>query len=322
MRNTRFKFLFILCLVLTIGLTSAFAAGNDKKKKRKKIPKNTGALSVKTLSGARTVKVDGQVVGQSGVTEAAEFYLTPGTHLVEIEGPGGQVYRKEVNIVKNRRLCICINFVEKTTETPCPYDMRVRGPSKVIEGDRVEFVATNVAQVTPIAATALNYIWTVTPDTARIVSGLGTNSITVDTTGLGNQTISVNLAVGDGVNDATCRQRIAVSTEVGKIEVEKPRLFDEFPTMSNDDDKARLDNLAIELQNDPNKQGYIIMYQGQDKKSKVRNANKLSKMALDYLVKERGVDPARLQIVVRSIRPVTTYQMWLVPPGATTPVPN
>ena len=42
----------------------------------------------------------------------------------------------------------------------------------------------------------------------------------------------------------------------------------------------------------------------------------------DYLVKERGVDPNRLTIVVDGTKSTTTYQIWLVPPGAETPVPN
>ena len=325
MRNKKFNFLVILGLMLTLGLSTAFANGGNDGKKKKKRPKNTGILSVQTTPNAMTVKVDGQVVGQSGVTEGAEFYLTPGVHLVEVEGPNGKTFSREINVVKNVKNCICLDVVEKKTTRPCPYDMRVSGPDSVQEGDLATFVATNdVASITPIAATALNYAWRVTPSDARITSGLGTNSITVDTTGLGNRTVNVELDVTDGVYDASCRQRIAVNTGVDRVEIPivPPLLFDEFPTLSNDDDKARLDNLAIELQNNPNAQGYIIMYQGTDRRSQRRTSERLSKFALDYLVKTRGVDPSRLQIVRGGSRTTTTYQMWLVPPGATTPVPN
>lgn len=325
MRNKkRLNFLFILGIILTFGLTSiAFANGGDKKKKKQKRPKNTGILSVTTTPRALPVKVDGQQLGMSGVGEAAEFYLTPGIHQLEIEGPNGQVFRKEINIIKNVKNCICLNVVEKTTSRPCPYDMRVDGPDKVTEGDFATFVARNVATVTAADAAALKYVWRVTPSTARVTSGLGTSTITVDTTGLGDQTLSVEVDVTDGVYDASCRQRIAVSTEIEKLKKETPPtpiLFDEFPFQSFDDDKARLDTLAIELQNNPTYQGYIIMYQGTDRKSqRSGKVDKLSRRALDYLVKERGVDPSRIQIVQGSDKPTTMYQIWVVPAGATNP---
>lgn len=329
MRNTKkISFLFIIGIIVTLGLsTVAFAnSGNDKKKKKKR-PKNTGVLSVTTSPNALPVKVDGQQIGMSGVGEPAEFYLQPGIHLIEVEGPNGQKFSKEINVVKNVKNCICLNVVEKKSTRPCPYDMRVDGPAKVNEGDLVTFVARNVASVTPIAGTALNYAWRVTPSTARITSGLGTPAITVDTTGLGGETLSVEVDVTDGVYDASCRQRIAVSTEVEPFVPEKPPvpiLFDEFPFRSFDDDKARLDNLAIELQNNPSYQGYIIMYQGTDRRSqRSGKVDNLSRRALDYLVKQRGVDPSRVQIVRGRDWETTTYQIWIVPPGATNPpVPN
>jgi len=319
MQNSRYKIFVILGLMLVLGLTSAFAAGGDDKKNQKR-PKNTGILSVKSTPEAMTVKVDGQVVGMSGTTEGAEFYLTPGVHLVEVEGPNGKTFSKEINIVKNVKNCICLNVVERVTTKKCPYDITVSNPDVVRDGDLVTFAALDAVG----GAAALNYLWKVTPSNARVSSGLGTPSITVDTTGLGGQTVTAELEVTDGVYDASCRQRVVGSTVVERIpEVPiEPIRFDEFPTVSNDDDKARLDGLAIELQNNPNVQGYIIMYRGTDRRSQSRTPEKLSRMALDYLVSERGVDPSRLTIVQGGTRPTTTYQMWLVPPGAKTPVPN
>ena len=131
MKNKRFSLFVILSLILTLGISTAFAGSikDDKKKKRKR-PKNTGILSVQTTPKTMTVKVDGQVVGQSGVTEGADFFLTPGVHLIEVEGPNGQTFSKEINIVKNVKNCICLDIVEKKTSRPCPYDVRVSGPDK------------------------------------------------------------------------------------------------------------------------------------------------------------------------------------------------
>jgi hypothetical protein len=312
--------------MLTLGLTSAFAAGGkgDKKKKQKQ-PKNTGILSVKATPTALPVKVDGKIVGMSGTTEGAEFYLTPGVHLVEIEGPNGQKFTREINVVKDVKNCICLNVVEKKTTRPCPYNIVVDGPNRVEEGSLITFSARDLAAASAISAVALNYAWKVTPSSARITSGLGTSAITVDTTGLGGQTVAAELEVTDGVYDASCRQRIAVNTSVEKLpepEPEKPQLFDEFPSIAFDDDKARLDNLVIELQNRPDQLGYIIMYQGTDRRGQRTNMDRLQKRTLDYLVKTRGVDPRRVTIVRGGTRPVTTYQIWTIPPGATIPIPN
>jgi hypothetical protein len=80
---------------------------------------------------------------------------------------------------------------------------------------------------------------------------------------------------------------------------------------------------VIQLQNNPDSQAYIIMYQGTDRVSvKQRNVELLSKRTLDYLVKVRGVDPKRIWIVKGGTRPKTQYQLWIVPPGAPTPVPQ
>ncbi len=140
------------------------------------------------------------------MAKALNFISHPGVHLVEVEGPNGQTFRKEINIVKKVKNCICLNVVEKTTTRPCPYDMRVDGPESVTEGDLATFFARNIASTTPIAGTALNYAWKVSPSSARITSGLGTPAITVDTTGLGGRTLMVELDVTDGVYDASCRQ--------------------------------------------------------------------------------------------------------------------
>ena len=327
MQNSkRITFLFVIGMILSLGLAGSVLAEGGEKKKKNKRPKNTGILSVTTSPNALPVVVDGQRLGMSGVGDAAEFYLTPGLHVVEVQGPNGKNFRKEVEIRKNKSTCICLRVDERTTSKPCPYDMRVSGPETVTEGDLATFVASNVASVSPIAATALNYAWKVSPSSARITSGLGTNAITVDTTGLGDRTLMVELEVTDGVYDASCRQRIAVDTNVKpqpKVEVPVPIRFDQFEFRSFDDDKARLDNLAIELQNNPTYSAYIIMYQGTDRRSqRSGKVEVLSRRAIDYLVKVRGIDPSRVQIVRGDETLTTTYQFWIIPPGAEYPSPG
>lgn len=317
MRKTGYNFLLVVGLILTLAAASGVSANDTKKP-----PKNAGILSVKTSPGSYPVLVDGVVIGMSGVTDAAEFYLAPGLHRVEVQGPKGQTFSKEIEIRKGVRNCICLKVVETTTTRPCPYDVRVDAPDRIREGDLVTFAAFNRVSG---SSTPLNYRWRVFPESARITSGLGTAAITVDSTGLGGQTISAELDVTDDVFGATCFQKNAVRTTVEKIIVPQPEKFlcDEFESRTFDDDKARFDNCAIQIQNNPDAQLYIIVYQGTDRISRTRNtADRLSKRTLDYLVKARGVDPRRIQVVQGGTRPKTTFQLWIVPPGATPPVPQ
>jgi hypothetical protein len=317
MRKIKNNFLFIIGLMLTLGLTSAFGFGGDEKNKR---PKNMGTLTVKTSPVSYPVKVDGEYKGMTGVGTGAEIYLEPGMHKIEIEFPNGKTYTKDVEIIKDRKNCVCLKYVEETIKRPCPYDVRVDGPDKVLEGDLITFAAINSVSG---STTPLNYRWTVSPESARVTSGLGTSAITVDTTGIGGQTVHADLDVTDDVYGNTCFQKNAVLTEVEKKPEIKAFKSDEFESRSFDDDKARFDNFVLQLQGSPDAQLYIIIYQGTDKISKTRNTyDKISKRTLDYLVKTRGIDPRRISIVKGSDRPKTAYEIWLVPPGAQPPVPQ
>jgi len=300
-------------LILTFGLTTAFAQQNGKR------PKNTGTLTVKTSPVAYPVRVDNQVIGMSGVDTPAEFYLAPGMHQLEIEGPNGKKFSKEIEIKRDIKNCICLKIVEEVTTRACPYNIKLSGPERVIEGDLITFMSDNIG-VDPTVP--VNYNWTISSGT--ITSGQGTPSITVDTRGMGGQTINADLDVNDGVYDATCRQKISVPTLIEKPPASPtPRRFDEFPARAFDDDKARLDAFAIELQNNPDSQGYIIMYQGTDRASmRNKKVDVLSKKALDYLVKARGIAPRRIVITNWGTRPETYYDLWIIPPGAQPPVPQ
>lgn len=317
MRKISYNFLFVIGLMLTLGMTSAFGFGNDKNKR----PKNTGTLTVKTTPVAYAVKIDGVYKGMSGTDTPAEFYLEPGIHKLEIEFPNGKVYTKDVEIIKDRKNCICLRYIEETLKRPCPYDVSVSAPERVLEGDLITFAAFN--SVTG-STTPLNYRWRVSPDAVRVTSGLGTSAITVDTTGMGGQRIIAELDVTDDVYGATCFQKNSVPTEVERKPVISANQCDAFESRAFDDDKARFDNCVLQLQGNPDAQLYIIIYQGTDRVSMTSNTyDKLSKRTLDYLVKTRGVDPRRISIVKGSSnRLKTSYEIWFVPPGAPLPVPQ
>jgi hypothetical protein len=316
MRLIRYNFLFATMLaVLFLGATAAMAHTSDNKGR----PKNTGTLTVKTSPSALPVRIDGKDAGMSGVSSAAEFYLDPGIHLVEVIGPNGAVFSREVEIRKDKKHCVCLKLVEETVKRPCPYRFHLEGPERITEGDLVTFAAIN-AGTAPIP---IRYEWRVSPSAVRITSGLGTPTITVDSTGMGGQRINAELDANDDVYDNKCRQIISVPTDVTPIprpEEPKPFRCDEFVSKAPDDDKARFDNCVIQAQNTPDAQLYIIIYPGTDRLSMTRNSyDRVSKRALDYMVKTRGFDPRRISIVKGSSRRQTTFEIWIVPPGATPP---
>jgi hypothetical protein len=317
MRRISCNLILAVGLILTLGyMSETFAANNDVKR-----PRNAGILSVQTTPESYDVLVDGVKIGQSGVGTPAEFYLSPGVHRIEVLGPKGQTFVKEIEFRKGVKNCICLRVIEETKTRPCPYDVRVDAPSEVKDGDLVTFVAINAVT----ASVPLTYRWRVTPDTARITEGAGTPSITVDTTGMGDSTITAELDVTDDVYGATCFQKNTVRTKVIKIipPPVEPIRCDVFESTSFDDDKYRFDNCVIQIRNRPDAQLYIIVYQGTDRLSRTRTtADLVRRRTMDYLVRARGVDPRRIQIIMGGTRPRTSLELWIVPPGAAPPVPN
>jgi hypothetical protein len=316
MRLLRYNFLFVIGLALSLGVNAAMANASGDKDKVKR-PKDTGTLTIRTTPASYPVKIDGNYAGMSGVGTAAEFYLTPGIHTVEVAGPNGSVMMKEVEIRRNKKHCICLKLVEETITRACPYNFRLDGPDSIKEGDLVTFSAIN-SGTAPIP---IRYAWQVS--NGRVTSGLGTSTITVDSSGMGGKTIVAELDVNDDVYDNKCRQVISVPTPVTpeeKPQEPKPFRCDEFEARTPDDDKARFDNCVIQAQNTPDAQLYVIIYPGTDRTSRTRNTyERLSKRALDYMVKTRGFDPRRISIVKGGERVKTTYELWIVPPGATPP---
>ena len=104
MRVTRYSFLLIVGLMLTIGISTAFASADDSGKKR---PKDAGTLSIRTTEEAFPVKIDGVERGMTGVGTPAEYYLTPGTHTVEVLGPNGKIWKSQIEIRRGQKHCVC-----------------------------------------------------------------------------------------------------------------------------------------------------------------------------------------------------------------------
>ncbi len=317
-RTSSMKTAYALLIVTLCCLACASpAAARDKK------PKLTyGRIEVATNPGGYPILVDGQPSGET-TTSTRLIDLPPGKHTVEIQMPNGARWVRDFNVTPGHKNCIVLNYrpktisVTKPVTSPCPYPVNVSAPVSVNDGDTITFAS----DASYSGNSALNYTWTVSPPSARIVSGAGTPTISVDTTGLGRQRVTAILVVDDGSGDRACRQVAQASTSIVPLPAPpvQPRKFDEFPSIAFDDDKARLDNLAIELQNAPTAQGYIIVYGG--RRSRPGQADRLGERAKGYLLSQRGIDARRLVVVNGGYRDTDYFELYIVPQGAQTPNP-
>ena len=189
----------------------------------------------------------------------------------------------------------------------CP-NVYITCPDRVAVNQPVTFTSSltgGTGNVTP------NYNWTVSA--GRIISGQGTSSIKVDTSGLAGQTLHATLSMGGYPLD--CSASCAVSFPMPI----KGKKFDEFGELARNDEKARLDNYAIDLQNDPSSTAYVIVYPGPGSRSGQVQTQK--SRIIDYLVNSRGFDAGRIVTIVGPPRSYMTVELWIIPQGAAPPVP-
>jgi len=317
MTQTKHMVTSLMKILITAAIAVSFAlvctSSTAYAKKRVKY----GTLEVTTTPGGLPISIDGRPEGTTSES-VRRIELDPGHHTVEIQLPKGGRWVREFEIERSRRLCLNLNYTPKKyvpPSSPCPYPVIISSPPTVNDGDLITFTA----DVSYSGTGNLNYVWTVTPGEARIVSGAGTPTITVDSTGLGGQKIVATLVVDDGSGEPACRVTTSAPTTVTRKELPPPecRKFDEFPSIAFDDTKARLDNLAIELQNAPDAMAYIFVYAGRT--SRTGQADALGRRAADYLVNSRGVDSRRINITNGGYRDEDYIEIWICPPGATAP---
>ena len=96
------------------------------------------------------------------------------------------------------------------------------------------------------------------------------------------------------------------------------RLADQFGEIQWSDWMARLDNFAIQLQNEPDATGHVVAYAATNKWRgwPARRAH----MAVEYLTSTRRLDATRLAAVSGGLRDETRFELWVVPAGAGRPV--
>lgn len=230
--------------------------------------------------------------------------LKPGYHKASLDiissGSDGECQAfSSVTVLVNP--CAPVRAVCPAVEITCPTTLEVDQPltfSSNYNG--------GTPGITPV------YNWTVSAGT--IIEGQGTDRIKVDTTGLAGQTIRASLSMG-GYN-LECAANCAVTIPTPKL---VSRRFDEFPDIARNDEKARLDNFVIEMQNDPSATAYVIVYPG--KTGRRGEVQERSGRIVDYLVNSRGLDQHRIVTLVGPRRDQINVELWLTPQGATPPNP-
>jgi len=189
------------------------------------------------------------------------------------------------------------------TEPPCP-TVNVSCPDTAIEGAPITFTANFSG------TESVTYNWSVSAGT--ISSGQGTSSITVDTTGVAGQTVTATVEIG-GLRPS-CTRTASCSTSVGAKPILDCKKFDEYGNIKFNDEKARLDSYASQLQTESGSQGYIIGY-GACEGEGLARANR----AKDYLVNTRGIDAGRITVIDGGCRAELLVSLYVCPPGATPP---
>jgi hypothetical protein len=104
---------------------------------------------------------------------------------------------------------------------------------------------------------------------------------------------------------------LLISTSVSFASLES-RKIDSFGAIDCEDEMARLDNFAIELQNAPDAQGYIFVYGGRRDTKRDEVQVRGSRMKR-YLVENRGVSAHRVRLLNSGYRENFTVELWLVP---------
>jgi hypothetical protein len=303
-----------LALAALIALTFCMAhPASTAYAKKRKLAKY-GSIKILSTPGGLPIEIDGRPEGVTS-TDYRSFDRDPGIHTIVITLPNGQRWTREIDLRAGNIKCVAINFKAAPVVTsPCPYPVSLLVDAEVNEGDIVTFTADTAYSGT----SPLNYTWSVSPSTAKIQTNIE-NKITVDSTGLGGQRITATLVVDDGSGDAACRVTAQASTMVRPPEHhERPSTqFDVCCSCSFDDQKARLDNLAVTLQNDPTATTYVIGYGGRT--SRIGTADLLGTRARDYLVANRGIDASRITVLNGGFREEDCVELWMVPSGATPP---
>jgi hypothetical protein len=154
--------------------------------------------------------------------------------------------------------------------------------------------------------------WTVSH--GRILSGQGEQTIKVGELEEGAKVVTAAVEI-EGL-PAGCASRRTAETGIGIV----PYKLDEYGNIRIGDEKARLDNFAIGLQNEPGLIAYVVAYGG--RRGRRNEARNRADRAVNYLVNSRGILPEQVTAVDGGLREELTVELWVSTRGGPAPVPT
>lgn len=95
-----------------------------------------------------------------------------------------------------------------------------------------------------------------------------------------------------------------------------PRMFDEFGDLNCEDEMARLDNLAVQVQSDPQTKAVIIFYGGKLFRGKLPRRGEAAARAArlkPYLVERRGIPADRVVVIDGGYAEDWHVDVWVLP---------
>ena len=183
----------------------------------------------------------------------------------------------------------------------CPY-VRIEG---------VPYEPPPVGSITFKASLSVNreivkprYVWKVS--TGEIVAGQGTDSITVAVPANSKGEVVARVTMEGFSLECPAQSTTATARTAFGV---KHVLLDEFGDINEEDEKARLDHLAITLQEDPRLQVHIVFYGGRS--SPPQEALRRAERAKDYMVNTRGMPADRVLTANGGYRNEVSGEYWL-----------
>lgn len=245
-------------------------------------------------------------------TEAGRIEGNGPSAVWTLDGVSPGYYRASLQALSGSTNDECQVFASTLVLVECPPvpecpQVQIVCPSQVALGRPIVFdsIVTGTLGTSPLV-----YNWTVSGGT--IIEGQGTSSIKVTSTGLEGQSITASASLaGYDASSTRCSASCSVQIPVAQT----CRKFDEYPEISRNEEKARLDNLGVALQNDPFATAYVIVHPGEP--GKPGDVEKRSRNVTDYLINSRGMDGKRIVVQVGPARPEPSVEIWLCPRGVT-----
>ncbi len=316
-------------LMLVVFAAAMLTISASAKPKKKKVEKRSGPPTISLLAEPTLVKAcanEGRVqLTTNGRSETGRLRYRWSVNGGRLRGDGPNpmwdltgvapgVYQAIVDVDDGDDTCVAFSSASVVVvdcpppppERPVCPNVSVSCPDAASENAPVTFTANlsgGTAGITP------TYNWTISA--GRIISGQGTPSITVDTTGLAGQTVRATVDItGFGMPcPASCAVAIPIVPTCHK--------FDEYYNISRNDEKARLDNFVIQLQGEPGSVGTIFVHP--PSKARGGEAEARAKRISDYLINSRGLDASRFTITMTSSREEWLFEFWICPAGARPP---